>query len=60
VDAVTTSVFAPWDHPAKADPDLIARDERHFAAMAESLKHTTEDLSRRLEAERKAPGGCGG
>ena len=44
---------------AKADPALIAADERHFAAIAESLEQSIADLSGRLDAERKAPGGIG-
>jgi hypothetical protein len=44
---------------AKADPGLIAGDERHFAAIAESLEQSIADLSDRLDAERKAPGGKG-
>jgi DNA helicase IV len=44
---------------AKADPALIAGDEQHFAAIAESLEETIADLSRRLDAERRAPGGIG-
>ncbi|MFI5042736.1 MAG: RNA polymerase recycling motor ATPase HelR, partial [Acidimicrobiales bacterium] len=43
----------------KADPTLIAGDERHFAAIAESLEQSIADLSDRLDAERKAPGGIG-
>jgi hypothetical protein len=60
VDALTTSAFELPEHlAAKADPTLIARDEQHFAAIAESLQHSISDLSDRLEAERKAPGGIG-
>ena len=44
---------------AKADPALIAGDERHFAAIAESLEQSIAELSGRLEAELKAPGGIG-
>jgi DNA helicase IV len=44
---------------AKADPALIADDERHFAAIAESLEQSIAELSGRLDAERKAPGGIG-
>ncbi|MFE1870026.1 RNA polymerase recycling motor ATPase HelR [Streptomyces sp. NPDC059496] len=56
----TTSAF---DLPArlspKADPALIGRDEKHFAAVAESLEQTITELSDRLEALRRAPGGLG-
>ncbi len=44
---------------AKADPTLIAGDEKHFAAIAESLERSIADLSDRVEAELKAPGGTG-
>ncbi|WUO94360.1 AAA family ATPase [Streptomyces sp. NBC_00273] len=56
----TTSAF---DLPArlspKADPALIGRDEKHFAAVAESLEQTITELSDRLEALRRAPGRLG-
>ncbi|MGH1563184.1 RNA polymerase recycling motor ATPase HelR [Mumia sp. DW29H23] len=52
----TPSVFSLVDHPAKADPALVAADEQHFAAIAESLEHTIADLTERLDAARKAPG----
>ncbi|MFF8811889.1 RNA polymerase recycling motor ATPase HelR [Streptomyces pactum] len=56
----TTSVFDLPDHLApKADPALIAGDEEHFAAIEESLARTVAELSDRLEAERRAPGGVG-
>ena len=42
---------------AKADPALIAADERHFTAIGQSLEQSIADLSGRLEAERRAPGG---
>ena len=44
---------------AKGDPALIAADARHLAAVVESLDGTIADLSRRLDLERKAPGGRG-
>ncbi|WP_370103635.1 RNA polymerase recycling motor ATPase HelR [Streptacidiphilus sp. MAP12-20] len=43
----------------KADPNLIAGDEQHFAAIAETLEQTVSELSDRLDAARKAPGGMG-
>ncbi|MCF3145075.1 RNA polymerase recycling motor ATPase HelR [Streptomyces platensis] len=43
----------------KADPALIDGDERHFAALAESLEQSIAELSERLDAERRAPGGVG-
>ncbi|WP_375475704.1 RNA polymerase recycling motor ATPase HelR [uncultured Jatrophihabitans sp.] len=44
---------------AKADPALIADDEQHFAAIAESLGQSIAELSERLDVERRAPGGIG-
>ncbi|MEV6977640.1 RNA polymerase recycling motor ATPase HelR [Kitasatospora sp. NPDC093806] len=44
---------------AKADPALIAQDERHFAAIAESLDQAITELSDQLDAARRAPGGAG-
>jgi hypothetical protein len=60
VNPSTTNAFDLPDHLApKADPVLIAEDERHFAAIAESLEQTIVDLSHRLDATRKAPGRLG-
>jgi DNA helicase IV len=60
VAALTTSAFDLPDHlVAKADPALIAGDEQHLAAIAESLEQSIADLSDRLDAERRAPGGTG-
>ncbi len=60
VNPLTTSAFdLPERLSAKADPTLIAGDEQHFAAIAESLEQSIADLSDRLDAERKAPGGVG-
>jgi DNA helicase IV len=60
VSPLITSAFdLPGRLAAKADPALIAGDERHFAAIAESLEQAIADLSGRLDAERKAPGGIG-
>ncbi|WP_433211507.1 RNA polymerase recycling motor ATPase HelR [Microtetraspora malaysiensis] len=60
MNRVTTSAFdLPERLSRKADPTLIADDERHFAAIAESLEQSITDLSDRLDAERKAPGGKG-
>lgn len=57
---LTTSAFDLPDRlAAKADPVLIAADEQHFAALAETLDHSIADLSTRLEAELRAPGGTG-
>jgi hypothetical protein len=60
VNFLTTSAFDLPDRlAAKADPALIADDEQHFAAIAESLEQSIADLSDRLDAERRAPGGIG-
>ncbi|MFJ8934848.1 RNA polymerase recycling motor ATPase HelR [Streptomyces sp. NPDC102365] len=60
MDSLTTSAFDLPDHLSpKADPLLIGGDERHFAAIAESLDQTVAELSDRLDAERRAPGGIG-
>ena len=57
---LTTSAFdLPGRLSPKADPALIARDEQQFAAIAASLEQSIADLSDRLDAERKAPGGIG-
>jgi hypothetical protein len=60
VNPLTTSAFdLPGRLAAKADPALIADDEQHFAAIAASLERSVTDLSGRLDAERRAPGGIG-
>jgi hypothetical protein len=60
VNRRTTSAFDLPDRLArKADPALIAGDERHFEAIAESLEQSIADLSDRIDAERQAPGGIG-
>ncbi|MGW1177266.1 RNA polymerase recycling motor ATPase HelR [Kitasatospora sp. NPDC002543] len=56
----TTSAFdLPARLVAKADPALTGEDERHFAAVAESLEQSIAELSDRLDALRRAPGGLG-
>jgi hypothetical protein len=57
VDSLTSAFALPDRLSAKADPTLIARDEEHFAAIAESIEQTIADLSDRLETARKGPGG---
>jgi hypothetical protein len=60
VTPLATSAFAlPAHLSPKADPALIAGDEQHFAAIADSLEQSIAELSDRLTAERKAPGGAG-
>ncbi|MFK0118004.1 RNA polymerase recycling motor ATPase HelR [Streptomyces sp. NPDC090994] len=57
---LTTSAFDLPDRlSAKADPALIAEDERHFAALAACLEQSIAELSDRLAATRRAPGGLG-
>lgn len=57
---LTTGAFdLPERLAPKADPALIAGDEQHFAAIAACLEQTIADLTRRLDAERRAPGGMG-
>jgi hypothetical protein len=56
VNQLTTSAFDLPDNLApKSDPALIARDEKHFAVIAESLERTVAELSDRLEAARRSP-----
>lgn len=58
--ASRTTVFDLPDRlAAKADPALIAADEDHFAALAESLEQAVTDLQHQLDAARRAPGGRG-
>ncbi|MEU3961953.1 RNA polymerase recycling motor ATPase HelR [Streptomyces buecherae] len=58
--SLKTSVFNLPDRlSAKADPALIAGDERHFAAIAACLEQAIAELSGQLDAERRAPGGVG-
>ncbi|WP_138732447.1 RNA polymerase recycling motor ATPase HelR [Modestobacter excelsi] len=60
MNTLTTRAFDLPDHlTAKAAPALVATDEQHFAAIAESLAQAIADLSGRLAAERAAPGGTG-
>ncbi len=44
---------------AKSTPELIAADERRFAAISTSLNRSIAELTARLDDERKAPGGTG-
>ncbi|GIJ62925.1 DNA helicase [Virgisporangium aurantiacum] len=56
MNQLTTSAFELPDNLApKSDPALIARDEKHFAVIAESLERTVTELSDRLEAARRSP-----
>ncbi|MET3804235.1 hypothetical protein ABIB25_001221 [Nakamurella sp. UYEF19] len=57
MNPLTTSAFdLPPTLAAKADPALIAHDERYFAAMAANVQESIADLSERLDTERRAPG----
>jgi len=59
-DLVGASAFdLPERLAPKADPALIAGDEQHFAAIAESLQQSVADLSDRLDAARRESGGTG-
>ncbi|MCK9902349.1 AAA family ATPase [Parafrankia colletiae] len=60
MNPLTTSAFdLPENLRAKADPALVAGDERHFAAIAQTLDESIADLSDRLDTARRAPGGAG-
>ncbi|MEU7381892.1 MULTISPECIES: RNA polymerase recycling motor ATPase HelR [unclassified Streptomyces] len=60
MNPLTTSAFDLPDRLSpKADPALIAGDEQHFAAIAECLEQSIAEVSERLAAERRAPGGTG-
>ncbi|MEU9011838.1 RNA polymerase recycling motor ATPase HelR [Streptomyces sp. NPDC048479] len=60
MNPLTTRAFDLPDHLSpKADPTLIAGDEQHFAAIAECLEQSIAELSDRLDAELKSPGGVG-
>ncbi len=55
----STAFDLPAHLAAKADPAMIAADELHFSAIAESLEQSIADLTDRLDVARKAPGGVG-
>jgi hypothetical protein len=60
MNPMTASAFnLPGRLSHKADPGLIAGDDRHFAAIARSLEQSIAELSGRLDAERMVPGGIG-
>ncbi|MFD5080443.1 RNA polymerase recycling motor ATPase HelR [Streptomyces sp. NPDC058371] len=60
MNPLATSAFNLPDHLSpKADPWLIAGDQQHFAEISECLDQTIAELSDRLDAELKAPGGTG-
>lgn len=59
MSASTSAFDLPERLAAKADPALIARDERHFAAIANALERAIAELSGRLDEVRRSPGGLG-
>ena len=60
MNPLTTGAFDLPDRlSSKADPALINGDERHFAAVSESIEQAVAELSDRLDAQRRAPGGVG-
>ena len=56
---LNSSPFDLAESDPKADPRLIGRDEQHFAAIAACLHETIAELSDRLDAELRSPGGVG-
>ncbi|MFF2276029.1 RNA polymerase recycling motor ATPase HelR [Agromyces sp. NPDC058126] len=52
----TTAFALPERLAAKAEPALIAADERHFAAIAASLDGQITELTTRLDEQRRARG----
>ncbi len=60
MNPLTTSAFElPDTLSRKADAALIAADDLHFAAIEQTLEQSIAELSDRLNAELKAPGGTG-
>ncbi len=60
MNTVATGVFAlPERLSAKADPHLIAADERHFAAIDRSLRDSIAEASAQLDEARRRPLGGG-
>lgn len=57
--SVTTAFDLPQHLAAKADPALVAADERHFADIAATLDRTVADLTERLDVARRSPGRSG-
>ncbi|WP_250035129.1 RNA polymerase recycling motor ATPase HelR [Paractinoplanes maris] len=56
---MTSAFDLPAALAAKADPVLVAGDEKHFADITASLERTIAELQDRLETERRAPAGKG-
>ncbi|MDM7854971.1 RNA polymerase recycling motor ATPase HelR [Cellulomonas alba] len=60
MNRATTSAFdLPERLAAKADPELIAADEHHFATIGASLAEQVAELEERLAAARRAPARSG-
>ena len=60
MNPLSTSAFRiPDQLSPKADPTLIGGDEQHLAAIRASLDQSIAELTDRLDAERKSPGGKG-
>ncbi|WP_454041860.1 RNA polymerase recycling motor ATPase HelR [Cellulosimicrobium sp. Marseille-Q8652] len=60
MNPLATSAFDLPDRLAhKADPALVADDERRLADIAATLEDQVADLTERLDAARRAPGGHG-
>jgi DNA helicase IV len=59
ITSITSAFNLPQRLIAKAEPALISGDERHLAAVADSLDQQIADMSERLDALRRAPGGKG-
>ena len=55
----TSPFLLPERLAAKTDPVLIGDDERHFAAIAESIAQSVAAIEERLDALRRLPGGRG-
>lgn len=60
MNTVASQVFDLPDRlSVKADPRLIAADERHFAAIGRSLEESIAEASARRDEVRRRPGGSG-
>lgn len=55
----TSPFLLPERLAAKTDPALIGDDERHFAAISESIAQSVAAIEERLDALRRLPGGGG-
>lgn len=60
MNPLTSSAFdLPPRRAGKADPRLVADDDRHFAAVAAALAEALADLEARLGSLRRTPGRIG-